>query len=182
MKQSILLIAILLIAGACSNKTTYTPEKSVAMGFPRTNEDKAGKPTTLPAKPPVKIMTVKQAKAMAKATAFKMNGEYSKNIGVTLDPEGNLSYFPDPKDITADSEPLDLGNGWWLNRQGLGPNSVFTNYTFPEFASLPEVPTPEQFKNEIIPGSHVLQFVELPYNIGEAPSHIDEIKQYLKDF
>lgn len=182
MKYFIPLICLLFLLGSCSKKTTNITENNVAVGYPNANKGQTGEPTTLPAKPPVKIMSVKQAKAMAKATAFKMNGEYSNNVGVTLDSEGNLIYFPDPKDITADSEPLNLGNGWWLNQQGIGQNSVFTKYTFAEYSSLPEAPSPEQIKNEIIPGSHVIQFVELPYNISDASSHLEEIKQYLKDY
>ena len=102
------------------------------------------------------------------ATAFRMSGDYSKNVAVTLAPNGDLLYFPDPTDITADSQPIYLGEGWWLNRQGFGANSAFTKYTFAEYAELPRVPSVEQLKNSIIPGAKVTEFVELPIKLDDA--------------
>ena len=115
------------------------------------------------------------------ATAFRMNGNYSNNIGVSIDSNGDLTYFPAPSDITADSEPVELTGGWWLNCQGLGPNSVFTKYTFAEYASFTTTPSPEQIKLEIIPGSRITDFIELPMKNNVALDNIDSIKEYLKD-
>lgn len=117
---------------------------------------------------------------MPNATVFRMSGNYANNVAVTLSPEGELIYFPAPTDITADSEPVELCEGWWLNNQGLGPHSVFTRYTFAEYASLPEVPSVDQLKKSIIHGAKVTDFMELPYKIGEANDNIEEIKVYLK--
>ena len=112
------------------------------------------------------------------ASVFRMSGNYSKNVAVTLSPDGQLLYFPAPTDITADSEPVSVGDGWWLNNQGIGPNSVFTKYTFAEYAALPETPSPEQIKLHIIPGAKVTSFMELPWKIGEA--NIETVKEYVK--
>lgn len=118
---------------------------------------------------------------MPNATAFRMTGDYANNVAITLSPEGELIYFPAPSDITADSEPISLGEGWWLNNQGLGPNSVFTKYTFAEYAALPEVPTPEQLKHSIIPGAKVSGFMELPMKVGEALNNLDAAKSFVKN-
>ena len=115
------------------------------------------------------------------ATAFRMSGDYANNVAVTLAPSGELIYFPAPGDITADSEPVELGEGWWLNNQGIGPNSVFTKYTFAEYAALPSVPSIEQLKQSIIPGAKVTDFMELPYKIGSANQNIEEIKNFIKN-
>lgn len=115
------------------------------------------------------------------ATAFRMSGDYGNNVAVTLTPGGELQYFPAPSDITAYSEPISLGDGWWLNCQGLGPNSVFTKYTFAEYASLPQVPTPTQLKQAIIPGAKVTQFIELPMKLNDAVENLDAVKSYLKN-
>ena len=117
---------------------------------------------------------------MPNATAFRMSGDYSNNVAVTLSPSGELQYFPAPTDITADSEPVELGEGWWLNNQGLGPNSVFTKYTFAEYSALPEVPSPEQLKLSIIPGARVTEFIELPMKVGDANKDIEAAKDYVK--
>lgn len=174
-------MVLALVAGACSRKTTNTDsDSSVVMGY-KTEKDLNGKPTTLPMKEKVRVMDVPKVNQLPPATAFRMNGEYQDNVAITINPEGVLIYFPDPKDITADSRPIELGDGWWLNCQGLSPNSVFTKYTFPEYAELPAVPTVQQLKNSVIPGSGVTQFIELPYTISQAAEHIPEIKEYLKD-
>lgn len=121
------------------------------------------------------------SKARPQATAFRMTGDYSDNVAVTLDREGNLSYFPDPSDISENSRPVSLGGGWWLNRQGISENSVFTRYSFREYAELPHVPSPDELKAAIIPGAHVEKMVALPYPASKAMSHLSEIKVFLKD-
>ena len=103
-----------------------------------------------------------------RATIFTMSGDYADKVAVTFNPDGTLAYFPDPMDITANSAPYSLGNGWYLNRQGLSPNSVFTEYTFDEYKSLKKPPTHQQLKDAVIPGSSVTEFVVLPVNQSEA--------------
>lgn len=115
-----------------------------------------------------------------KATAFRMNGDYSNNVGITLDNKGNLLYYPAPTDITANSRPVNLGSGWWLNRQGISDNSVFLKYTFEEYSRLENVPSREELKKMIIPDSHVTGFRQLPYSASEAMGHLNEIKKYLR--
>lgn len=110
------------------------------------------------------------------ATAFRMSGDYQNNVGITLNQNGVITYFPAPTDITADSAPISLGNGWWLNCQGIGPNSVFTKYTFAEYAELSTIPSPEQLKKDVIPGARVTQFIELPMKLSEALNNIDAAK------
>lgn len=121
------------------------------------------------------------ARYMPKATAMRLSGDYADNVAVTLDADGRLVSFPAPSDITAASRPTDLGGGWWLNNQGIGANSVFTRYTFAQYAALDNVPTPGQLLDSIIPGARVLKMVTLPFAASEAASHIDEIKEYLEN-
>lgn len=121
----------------------------------------------------------KPVNAIPKATAFRMNGNYADNVAVTLNADGSFSYFPDPKDITENSKPISLGNGWYLNRQGISANSVFTKYTFDEYSKLKSVPCIEELKASIIPGSKVVGMQKLPFSISEAPQHLDSIRQIL---
>ena len=99
---------------------------------------------------------------MPKPTAFRMSGDYADNVAVTLDAQGNLVYFPDPSDISEESKPIPLGDGWWLNRQGLSEKSVFTRYTFEEYSKLKNVPSIKELKASIIPGARVIQIRVLP--------------------
>lgn len=103
-----------------------------------------------------------------KASAFKMSGDYANNVAVTLDDSGNLVYFPAVSDIRPGSKPTLIGEGWWLNRQGLGPNSVFTKWTFEEYMALPATPSPAEIKSAIIKGAEVTEFRQLPVPAAQA--------------
>lgn len=105
---------------------------------------------------------------MPKATAFRMTGDYANNVAVTIGPDGNLVYFPDPRDISDDSCPLEIGDGWWLNRQGLSAGSVFTKWTFEEYRNLKSVPSAKEIKEAIIPGAVVSDFRYIPVSINKV--------------
>lgn len=108
------------------------------------------------------------ARYMPKATVFRMTGDYADHVAVTIGPNGMLTYFPAPSDISADSAPVSLGDGWYLNRQGLGSGSVFTKWTFEEYSKLSKVPSPEEIKAAIIPSAAVCDFKTLPVSASEA--------------
>ena len=116
---------------------------------------------------------------MPKATAFQMNGDYADNVAITLNANGSLAYYPAPTDITETSRPVDLGNGWWLNRQGISDRSVFTRYTFEEYAKLKKAPSAEELKKAIIPGSAVTLMQELPVPANEAMENLDSLRNYV---
>lgn len=116
-------------------------------------------------------------RVMLDATVFKMSGDYANNVAVTLNADGTLSYYPDPTDISSASKPVSLGNGWWLNRQGIGARSRFLKYTFEEYAALPSVPSQEELIKAIIPGAEVIEFKSVPVPASEAMSRLDEVKK-----
>lgn len=119
------------------------------------------------------------ASYMPKATAFRMSGPYADHVAVTLGPNGNPTYFPAPSDISDNSLPVYLGDGWWLNRQGLGPGSVFTSWTMAEYAKLPNVPTISEIKAHIIPGACVTDFRRTSVPAGSAMKDLSKIKSDL---
>lgn len=122
----------------------------------------------------------KAVNALPKATAFRMSGDYAGYVAITLGDDGKPIWFPDPRDITEAAEPLELCDGWWLNRQGLGPNSVFTSYTFARYRELPEVPSPAQLLESVIPGARVTGFVTLPCLAWEATDSLALIEEFLQ--
>lgn len=169
--------AIMLLFPACKSASQATADtassdvtKSVAISMPIRNSG--------PDAPPAP--NVREAKMIPKATAFKMSGDYAGNVAITVDSQGNLTYFPAPSDISTASEPVALADGWWLNRQGIGINSVFTKYTFAEYAALPSVPTIAELKEAIIPGARVTEVIQLPYNLNEAADNIPSINEFLQ--
>ena len=114
-----------------------------------------------------------------RATIFTMSGDYADKVAVTFNPDGTLAYFPDPMDITANSAPYSLGNGWYLNRQGVAPNSVFTKWTFNEYRALPSPPSPEEIKAAVIPGARVTDFEQIPVSISDALANPGDCIKYV---
>lgn len=160
MKKIAIMMGIAVMAVSCSHKNqTTAPESAGTAQVPVTG----GEPAAF----------------MPKATAFKMSGAYADKVAVTVNPNGVLTYFPSPSDITPASRPVYLGNGWWLNCQGIGPNSVFTSWSFDEYASLSATPTPSEIKAHIIPGAEVTEFFTSTVPLTEATSQLSKIKSQL---
>ena len=157
------------MAGACSKKTADSASAQESQGLTEqvTMNGVA-----------IGYRNSKPMNTIPKASAFRMSGDYADNVAITIR-NGSLSYFPDPSDISDNSRPIDLGNGWWLNRQGISANSVFTKYTFDEYAALKKVPSVKERKPSIIPGARVTEMRELPFTINEAPAHLDSIRSFL---
>ena len=121
-----------------------------------------------------------EARAIPNATVFRMSGDYAGNVAITLNSDGSLAYYPDPIDLSLNSAPVALGNGWYLNRQGIGPDSQFTSYTFDEYRALKKVPTHRELLQAVIPGARVTDFIELPVTAQEAFANPEICLQYIK--
>lgn len=160
------MISAPLLMGGCSKKNAAPVEVSDNNVFPAVQTHKPG------INPP--------ARMLLKATAFKMSGDYADKVAVTLNADGTFAYYPAPSDITEASKPVSLGNGWWLNRQGISPKSQFTKYTFEEYAALKETPSQEELMQAIIPGARVTEFEQLPFPATEAMENLEAIKKSLK--
>lgn len=155
-----MMIPVLLLAGCAQNKNVVTIKSDGVTGEPIANVQPAG--------------------MIPKASAFRMSGDYANHVAVTFGANGELIYYPAPSDITKSSQPVSLGNGWWLNTQGISANSVFTKWTFDEYKELKNVPTAEEIREAVIPGARVTEMRKLNFGINEARSHIDEIKAMLE--
>lgn len=116
----------------------------------------------------VSLAPIAGAAVLPDATVFRMSGDYARNVAITLNADGTPAYYPAPTDLTPESAPLPLEDGWYLNRQGLGSNSVFTSYTFEEYMALPSAPTRQELLESIIPGARVTSFRVLPVKMSDA--------------
>lgn len=142
---------------------------------------KSEQPTPEPAPVEANAVVIGGGKNLAripKATAFRTTPQYANHVAVNIHPDGSLSYWPAPTDLSEQSKPVDLGNGWWLNRQGFSSDAVFLTYTIDEYRKLKNI-TADEVRKAIIPESQITEFIRLPYNINEASSHIEAIKKYL---
>lgn len=166
MKKSILfsLSALFILASCGSNKIVI---KSTDYQIDDLMPDPV-RVMPVPQPVPEKVIGSEPRNVVAKATVFKMSGDYADRVAVTIGPNGDLTYFPAPSDINDTSAPVEIGDGWYLNRQGLGANSVFTKWTFTEYAALTSVPNPREIMDAIIPGAKVTEFRTLPITASEA--------------
>lgn len=156
-------------AGLCLSLCACSTNSNIVT-IPVESGNSYGGPVTLPEPAPGRLIGSVPRNAVAKASAFQMNGNYADHVAVTLNSAGELTYFPAPSDITNASVPVAIGNGWYLNRQGISANSVFTKWTFDEYKALKNVPSPSEIKEAIIPGAKVLKFIVLPVSASEANS------------
>ncbi len=110
-----------------------------------------------------------------------MTGDYSRNIPVQLGPDGNIASFPAPSDVEG-QQPIALANGWWLDCRGVSASSVFTAYTYDEYAKLTSTPTLAQIKASIIPGARIKEIHILPMTPEQAEADTAAINTIIRAF
>lgn len=160
--MAIAIAAALICAASCKSKTGSIAPSTVTATV---------KPDVLGDKPAM----------MPKAVIYRMNGDYSRNVPVSVSPEGQLLSFPAPSDITEAAMPVDLGNGWWLDRRGISSNSLFTRYTYADYAAMKSVPSPGEIMKAIIPGARPTDLRTLPMTPSEAAADIQAVKRWIEE-
>ena len=105
--------------------------------------------------PPAKNVGMKtggqQNYALPHVLIYKTKADYSDLVPVTMNPERTqIVSYPAKTDIRPSAKPLPLADGWYLDRRGIGPNTVFTDYTYEEYSSLEKTPTVSQLMEHII--------------------------------
>ena len=111
---------------------------------------------------------------------YKTTCDYTLNIPITMNEEKDriLSY-PDPSDIIQKGElmvPVKLKKGFLLDRRGVTSNSVFTSFTYQEYARLDSPPSLEQLQGSIIDKNPF----EAIYRCGIRSEFTDLVKELRK--
>ncbi len=109
---------------------------------------------------------------MPRATVYRMSGDYSCNVPITIGTDGEATSYPAPSDLSETSMPVDMGGGLWLDRRGVGLRSVFTRYTYAEYMALPQAPAPQRLRRAVIPGARVTAVYPLPMAIGADSAEV----------
>lgn len=117
--------------------------------------------------------------AIPRARVYRMNGDYADNVPVGTDGSGRIISYPAPTDVSAASRPMQLAGGWWLDRRGVGLHTVFTRFTYEEYAALPQSPSVAQLREAIIPGARVTAVEELPWTLREAVADTAAVNAWL---
>lgn len=126
-------------------------------------------------------------RALPRAVIYKTNGDYRDNVPVTLNAAGTaLVSFPSPSDITDFSTPLQLADGYLLDRRGVSENSRFTRYTYDQYRALAAPPSPTTLMDSIIPGARITELrrldITLQQALGDTAAVNDIIRRHLNSF
>ena len=106
---------------------------------------------------------------LPKAIVYKTNVPCTDNVVISLNNDGTgvLSY-PAPTDVSADSAPLQLPDGWLLDRRGIGPNPAFISMTYRQYAALQSAPSPAELLRMVLPDVHVTELRRLSMTPQQA--------------
>lgn len=155
----LLAVSVSMLAGCgCSRRVSDAAGGASSAGLPE--------PQPTPVAMPVKG-GVRPAKMVAKVHIYKTNGDYDNNVPVTLDASRTgVVAFPAPSDLSAASTPVKLADGYLLDRRGVGANTAFTRYTYPEYEAMAQPPTTDELLRAVIPDARVTEVVEMPFSVG----------------
>ncbi len=120
------------------------------------------------------------ANALPKAVVYRTNGDYAQNVPVNLNPmRDSLLSYPAPSDITDSSSPLEVGDGWLLDRRGgVGANTAFLKYTYAQYRALPQVDA-SMLMDAILPDARVTEVRVLPVSASEAILDPEIVTRYI---
>lgn len=120
---------------------------------------------------------------MPKAVIYRTNGDWNVNVAVTLNEDkSQLMYFPDCYDVSVDTEPLALTNGWLLDRQGgISKNTAFLKWTMPEYHEMKKTPSVNEIMDAIIPNAKVLEVVKLPMLTTQAQNDTSAVNAIIRE-
>lgn len=92
-----------------------------------------------------------RAMLMPRVVVYKTRADYSNHVPVTMDDnKSSIVSYPDPVDIKPGKRPTQLQDGYLLDNFGISRNVVYLDYTFEEYAALPQVPEMETLMQHIM--------------------------------
>ena len=114
-----------------------------------------------------------------KAIAYKMTGHATAtNVPVQVNAQGDIVSFPDPADL-KNAEPIQLKDGYLLDRRGVNSNTRFLRYTYAEYSALDTAPSISELKEAIISDARVSDIIRLPVTVSQAVGDIKAVNAML---
>lgn len=106
-----------------------------------------------------------ETKALPKAIIYKTTRDYSDQVAVIMDAnKKSIVGYPAPSDIQgSQKKPTNLGDGYWLDNQGINKNAAFLSYTFEEYGALKEAPTLDTLKAHIMNKNPIVEMWNCGY-------------------
>ena len=127
--------------------------------------------------------TIGAVRAKPFAFIYKTNGNYNDKVTAVYDKSRDMFLsFPDPTDVSPDFAPLELIDGWLLDRRGgVGENTVFLRWTYGEYSKLKSVPSIDELRKAIIPDAKVTEFVRLNMTSFEAQGDTARVNALIRN-
>lgn len=118
-----------------------------------------------------------------RAIVYRTSVPCADLVPVQLSPDGrSLISYPAPSDLTGgQSAPVALDGGWWLDRRGIGPSTVFTTYTYAEYSAMAQAPTQADILAHIDRKAYITAMYALPLTAAEAAANPAVCNKYIAD-
>lgn len=117
--------------------------------------------------------------ALAHVIIYKTRADYSNLVPVTMNSERTrIVSYPAKSDIRPSAKPVALADGWYLDKRGIGQNTVFTDYTYEAYSSLEKTPSISELMEHIIDKHPLLDLRDC----GTNPLTIDELNELITSF
>ncbi len=164
------------IAMASAAALTMTGCIIVNKGTTVSKETTVGAPPSLEAK----VIGGEPKQYVPKAVIYRMSGDATAaNVPVQVNSKGEILSFPDPTDLIG-QEPVELADGYLLDRRGIGNSSRFTEYTYAEYAGLKQAPTVADLKAAIIPDARAVDIRTLSMTTSEAVADTAAVNRIIR--
>ena len=104
------------------------------------------------------------------AVVYRTARDYTNNVPVTMNANRTrITSYPDPADLrNAEAKPLPLADGYLLDRRGITTTTAFLDYTYEQYAALPEAPDRATLTAHIIDRNPFTEMYSLPITASEA--------------
>lgn len=121
-----------------------------------------------------------EATTVPMAIVYQTSGDNAMDlVPITLSADGkSIVSYPAPGDLNDGQTPINLGDGWWLDRRGLSAHSVFTTYTYEEYEAMQHAPALQELMNHIDRNVRITRMVELPITAAEAEADPAVVRAY----
>jgi len=110
------------------------------------------------------------------AIVYKTKKDYYKHVPVTLsEDKSKIIAFPAQSDLKVNGKytyPTRLSSGYLLDNRGVGKNTAFLRFTYDDYYTMDNIPTPERLMNYIIDDD---PFTEL-YDCGRKSDYDNPVE------
>ncbi len=125
----------------------------------------------------------KPVSALPHIIVYKTKKDYRNRVAVVLSTDKKqVESYPDQSDIKtggAGALPVLLHKGYLLDRRGVGINSAFTNYTYKEYSTLKELPSPAEFMSRITDKNPMVAMYDCGLKRGQDTALVKQLNDWI---